>query len=198
MTPSLHAFTPLLAKAPNAELWSNPVDGLLVSVALIISAVGVAVILWGAYCSVLRLIALETAAARGQLPKTDAAAGRLLFATYLLPGLDFLIAGGVIKTLAVSDWQQAAVLGGIVMVRTLLGLGMKWEAASACVEESPAAGEGVAAPADSPEATNKRADTIDVKAAPAAGERPAPPPASPGASSKPTGDLAAVGAHTVR
>jgi hypothetical protein len=60
-----------------------------------------------------------------------------LFATYLLHGLDFLIAGGVIKTLAVSDWHQAAVLGGIALVRVLLGVGVKWDAGSAPVEVSP-------------------------------------------------------------
>jgi uncharacterized membrane protein len=125
---------------------------LIVSVATIIMAIGVVIVIWGAYSSVLRLITLETANARLRLPSTDTAPVRLLFAAYLLHGLDFLIAGGVIKTLAVSDWQQAAVLGGIVLVRLLLGAGVKLEAGSASVEmsppllESPAAAKNGASP----------------------------------------------------
>jgi uncharacterized membrane protein len=133
----LMALPPVFATEPSAGLWANPIEGLIVSVATIIMAIGVAIVIWGAYSSVLRLITLETASARLRLPSTDTAPVRLLFASYLLHGLDFLIAGGVIKTLAVSDWHQAAVLGGIALVRVLLGLGVKWEAGSAPVEASP-------------------------------------------------------------
>jgi uncharacterized membrane protein len=128
---------PFFATQPDAGWWANPLDGLIVSLATIIMAIGVAIVIWGAYCSVLRLIALETATARSRLASTDTAPVRLLFAAYLLSGLDFLIAGGVIKTLAVSDWRQAAVLGGIVLVRLLLGVGVKWEAGSPSVPMSP-------------------------------------------------------------
>jgi uncharacterized membrane protein len=155
MSSRLIAFAPVVATEPNAGVWANPVDGLIVSVATIIMAVGVAIVIWGAYCSVIRLIAVETATARLRSPNTDTAPVRLSFAAYLLPGLDFLIAGSVIKTLAVSDWHQAAVLGSIVLVRVLLGVGMKWEAGPASAEKSSlfletslaAAAEAVAATA---------------------------------------------------
>jgi hypothetical protein len=52
--------------------------------------------------------------------------GRLVFATYLLPGLDFLTAGSVVKTLAAPDWQQATLLASLVFARTLVGLGLRW------------------------------------------------------------------------
>jgi uncharacterized membrane protein len=138
---------------------------LIVSVATIIMAVGVVIVIWGAYSSVLRLITLETATARLRLPSTDTAPARLLFAAYLLPGLDFLIAGGVIKSLAVSDWQQAAVLGGIVLVRLLLGAGVKWEAGSASVKMSPPLPESPAAPknGDSPSMQLPAPSTLDAK-----------------------------------
>ena len=114
------------AAAWQGELWANPVTGLTVSLSLIISGIGVAVIAWGAYSSVLRLIESETAAARGQLPRADAVMGRLVFATYLLPGLDFLTAGSVVKTLAAPDWQQAVLLASLVFARTLVALGLRW------------------------------------------------------------------------
>jgi uncharacterized membrane protein len=112
--------------AGQGEFWANPVTGLITSLSLIISGIGVAVIAWGAYSSVLRLIESETAAARTQLPRADAVMGRLVFATYLLPGLDFLTAGSVVKTLAAPDWQLAAMLASLVFARTLVALGLRW------------------------------------------------------------------------
>jgi uncharacterized membrane protein len=138
MTSQLIALAPIFATEPGPGIWANPVDGLIVSVAAILTAIGVGIIIWGAYCAVLRLIALEATTARLRLPSTDTAPVRLLFAAYLLAGLDFLIAGGVIRTLAGSDWQQLSALGGIVLVRILLGVGMKWQAPSASLDMPPA------------------------------------------------------------
>jgi uncharacterized membrane protein len=135
---------PLFAADANPGLWANPIDGLVVSVAMILMAIGVAIIVWGAYGSVLRFIALETAAARGRAATPDLTPVRLLFAVYLLPGLDFLIAGGVIKTLAVSDWRQITVLGALVLIRALLGVSTRWEAGSTSAVASPALPDGIA------------------------------------------------------
>jgi uncharacterized membrane protein len=117
-------FLPLFAE--QTELWSNSVAGLIVPISLIISGIGVAVIAWGTYSSVLRLIASETAAARGQLSKAEAVNDRFVFATYLVSGLDFLTAGSVIKAVVVPDWQQAGLLASLVFARTLVGLGLRW------------------------------------------------------------------------
>jgi uncharacterized membrane protein len=137
MTFLSHAWAPLFASDPNPGFWAGPVDGLVVSISLIIRAVGVAIIVWGAYCGVLRMIALETAAVRQRSPSTDVAAARLQFSTYLLAGLDFLIAGGVIRTLGVWEWPQAAALGGVVLVRATLGLVVKWEGSSLSTPTAP-------------------------------------------------------------
>jgi uncharacterized membrane protein len=126
MTSVFSGFGPVLAEQPPA--WTGPVAGLTVALSLIVSGIGVAVILWGAYSAVLALITAETAAARGQLPKADAVTARLLFATYLLPGLDFVIAGSVIKALAAPDWQQATLVGGFALARALVGLSLGWGA----------------------------------------------------------------------
>jgi hypothetical protein len=100
--------------------------GLIVALSQVVSGTGLAVIAWGIYCSVLRLIATETAAARGQLTQADALAGRAVFSSYLIPALDFMVAGSLIKTFVVSDWQQAAWLASLVFARTLIGLGLRW------------------------------------------------------------------------
>jgi uncharacterized membrane protein len=180
----------LLANQPGVEMWNNPIDALLLSAALIVSAVGVAVILWGAYCSVLRLIASESAAARDPGPSTPSPAGRQLFATYLLPGLDFLIAGGVIKTLAIADWQQGAVLGGIVVVRTLLGLSTKWEGSRSIAGEESRPRLGPSAEAGA--ATGQGAEGADRAAERPTGQPTAAAPPFPETRHNPNGDLAAA------
>jgi uncharacterized membrane protein len=143
MTATLGA-APLFADQP--DVWTGPVAGLAGSLSLIVSGIGVVVIVWGAYSSVLRMIASETAAARGQLSKADAATGRAVFATYLLPGLDFLAAGCAIKTLAAPDWQQAALLGGLVLARTLISLSLRWGVAPVGVKEAVPAAPRLAPP----------------------------------------------------
>jgi uncharacterized membrane protein len=155
--------------AGQGELWANPVTGLIVSLSLIISGIGVAVIAWGAYSSVLRLIASETAAARGQLPRADAVMARLVFATYLLPGLDFLTAGSVVKTLAAPDWQQAVLLASLVFARTLVALGLRWGVTPlAALAALPPVTEQLAtppAPAESLRATAENQAPVEAPAA---------------------------------
>jgi uncharacterized membrane protein len=137
MTIGYPEFGPLVAQLPASEAWTNPFNGLILALALIVNAVGIGVILWGVYGSVLRLLATESAA-RGQDTRSGVVAGRSLFAAYLLPGLDFLIAGSLIKTIAASDWLPVLVLGGIVAVRTLVGLSLKWEGTSNPALKEPA------------------------------------------------------------
>lgn len=127
MLPCLYASAALLAdKAP--EVAANPAHGLIDSLALIVGTAGAGVIVWGAYCSVIRLIAAEAAAARGQAPKGEPAAHRQPFTSYLLLGLEFVIAANVIKALLTPDWQHIAVLAGVVLVRAFIGLNLRWEA----------------------------------------------------------------------
>jgi uncharacterized membrane protein len=112
--------------AQQAELGASSLTGLIVSLSMVVSGIGLVIIAWGTYSSLPRLIATETAAARGQLPQADALAGRSVFACYLIPALDFMAAGSLIKTFAVPDWQQAALLASLVFARTLIGLNLRW------------------------------------------------------------------------
>jgi uncharacterized membrane protein len=144
---------PLFADQPSAEFWSSPVPTITGALALVVGAVGVAVILWGAYNAVVRLIGSAMAGPREPTPRPYSAPARLLFLSYLLPGLEFLLAAGLIKTLGSPDWQQAAVLVGLVLVRTLLALTLKWEAAPGglLAEVEPAQTPGrLPAPRDEP------------------------------------------------
>jgi uncharacterized membrane protein len=119
--------TSILANQGTTELLLNPVNGLMTFLALLISLVGVAVIVWGAYVTLVRLIAAETTAAPGAMTKPDESSGNFVLTSYLLQGLDFILAGMVIKMAVVADWQQVVVLAGIGLLRTFLALTKRWE-----------------------------------------------------------------------
>src|SRR5262249_40618852 len=119
------------------ETWTNSVSGLVDPVAFIVGAVGAGVIVWGTYTAVVRLLSTETAAAPGQAVK-PAPVNPPLFAAYLLLGLEFIIAANVIKTLTTPDWQHVALLGVVVMVRTLVSLSLRWENAAGWTLRAPA------------------------------------------------------------
>jgi hypothetical protein len=134
-------------------LFADPMElgaglaGLIVALSQVVSGIGLAIIAWGTYSSVLRLIATETAALRGHLPKADALAGRVVFATYLLPALDFMVAGGLIKAFAVPDWQLAALLASLVFARSMIGISLRWGITPALdLPALPRVAEQIAAP----------------------------------------------------
>jgi uncharacterized membrane protein len=126
MAITCHSFGPLLADA-SADSWAGLGLGFLSLLALLVGSIGIAGIVWGAYSAVVRQIAAEAGAAQGQASRADTPPGRPVFFGYLLAGLEFLIAGCLIKTLAAPDWQQACVLASLVLARTLLGLSARWE-----------------------------------------------------------------------
>jgi uncharacterized membrane protein len=130
MAAGFHFPVAVLAEQSPTDFWTSTGQGVISALALIVSAVGVVLIVWGAYHAVVRLIAAEMVAGREPMSKRDPPLGRFLFGAYLLAGLEFLIAGGVIRTLARPDWQHAVTLAALVLVRTLLGLSLKSEANS--------------------------------------------------------------------
>jgi uncharacterized membrane protein len=152
-------FCSLLADQVATDFWTSAGQAVISPLALIVSAAGIAVIVWGAYSSAVRLIAAEGATVRGQAPSSEGPPVRFLFLSYLLPGLEFLIAGGVIRTLVTPDWQQALALGSLVLARSLLGLSLKSEAnAGAAVDGAIPRPKRLAAPPPSLEAPAEACD----------------------------------------
>lgn len=148
MLPCLRACAALFAEQTGAVATANPAYSLLESLSMVVGAAGAGVIVWGAYCSVVRLIAAETALARGQTPRSETS-GRPVFATYVLLGLEFLIAANIIKTLVTPDWQHVAMLAGIVVIRAVISLNLRWEASRAFGAREPAPVERLIAPPES-------------------------------------------------
>jgi uncharacterized membrane protein len=125
----LNAAAPAFAEVSRAELLSNPVFGLAESLSLIVGAVGVAVILWGAYSTAVRLIGSQFAPTRRLSPMAWPETVCQQLSSHLLLGLDFLTGAGLIRALVAPDWLNVAVLGGIVLIRTVTSFSRRWEVA---------------------------------------------------------------------
>jgi uncharacterized membrane protein len=94
----------------------------------LVGAVGVGVLLGGAYSTVVRLIGGQVAAAREAPAGPPQDAPGQPFRSSLLLSLDFLIGAAVIETLVAADWKAIATLGGLVAARAAAGFVVRWEA----------------------------------------------------------------------
>lgn len=89
-------------------------------ISLAIGIIGVAVIVWGVF-----RVTLMTIKAEFKLCPTPAECMkretlRLQLGSYLLLGLEFLIAADIIKTIRDPELKEMAVLGSIVAIRTVI------------------------------------------------------------------------------
>jgi uncharacterized membrane protein len=116
----------VLALAP--ESMSNTLSGLIGSLSFLVGAVGVGILLCGAYSTVVRLIGSQIAGARGASTGPEQEAPGQPLTSSILLSLDFLIGAGIIQTLIAADWQHVAALCGMVAVRAVAGLSFRWEA----------------------------------------------------------------------
>ncbi len=93
----------------------------------LLRALGILVIIWGVVCAATQLVRMESRRLRGKEYKLEAVALRQHLVYYLLLGLEFLIAVDVIETLLNPDWNELGILGGLIVVRTLVSLSLTWE-----------------------------------------------------------------------
>ena len=87
---------------------------------LILGAVGVAVIVWGALLTIFRLIKLELKRLKYKTVYRKRELVRYLFASYLILALEFFIAADIIKTVIHPSFEEIAILASIVAIRTVI------------------------------------------------------------------------------
>ena len=85
-----------------------------------IGIIGMAIIVWGVALSLSRVIRLELSQIKGRVICREREALRHQLGSYLLLGLEFLIAADIIRTITDPTLQEVAILGGIVAIRTVL------------------------------------------------------------------------------
>lgn len=89
-------------------------------ISTIIGIVAVIIITWGAILVLLDLLRLEISRFKGKKPYYKRAVLRHLFGSYLLLGLEFLIAADIILTITRPTLEEIAILGSIVVIRTII------------------------------------------------------------------------------
>ncbi len=89
-------------------------------VAWIIGLMGILVIVYGSIISVIKFLNIEQKRIKGNISLKDTDILRLTLGTYLLFGLEFLIAADIIRTILKPSIEEVAILGAIVAIRTVI------------------------------------------------------------------------------
>ncbi len=97
----------------------------LVSIA--IGLVGCLIMTYGVAIAFLRFFKVEWLFWGGQQPQREREALRNQLAYYLLLSLEFLIAADIIDTIVQPGLEELAILGGILVIRTVISLSLSWE-----------------------------------------------------------------------
>jgi len=92
-----------------------------------IGVLGVLVIVFGVLSGLVRFVRAEFSAARGLIVDEERKKLRHVLGYYLLLGLEFLIAADIIDTLMKPRVQDLAVLGSIVIIRTIISYSLNAE-----------------------------------------------------------------------
>lgn len=97
-------------------------DSFLNTLATIISVTSLLIVTYGALIGVLSFLRNEVRRFTGGFSITNIRKLRATFGTYLLLGLEFLIASDILKTVLEPSLNELAILGGIVVLRTILSV----------------------------------------------------------------------------
>ena len=96
--------------------------GFLNTLATIISVTSLLIVTYGALIGVISFFRNELKRLTGNYSITNIRKLRAVFGTYLLLGLEFLIASDILKAVLEPTLNELAILGGIVVLRTVLSV----------------------------------------------------------------------------
>jgi len=94
-----------------------------------IGIIGVAIIVWGVILITSRIVRLEIRRLRQKSIYSERETLRHQLGSYLLFGLEFLIAADIIGTITHPTLNDMAVLGSIVLIRTIISYFLEKEVA---------------------------------------------------------------------
>lgn len=81
----------------------------------------IAVILWGVLLGLVEVVRYELRRIRKKAQLDSLKQVRHVVGSYLLLGLEFLIAADIIRTIIQPSLEDLAILGSIVVIRTVIG-----------------------------------------------------------------------------
>jgi len=93
---------------------------MLINLALIVGFIAIAIIVWGVVLGAIELVQYEFLRLRSRSTALNLNEIRHIVASYLLLGLEFLIAADIIRTIAEPTLEDLAILGGLVVIRTVI------------------------------------------------------------------------------
>lgn len=82
----------------------------------VISYIGIGIILWGVVRSVLDIVNNYVSKKKDTFFRS----ARMVLCQHIVFGLEFMVAGDVIRTIILPDYHTLAILGGLVVIRTVL------------------------------------------------------------------------------
>ena len=85
---------------------------------LLLNILGASVIVWGVVIAVFQFLKKEAVDRSKAMQLNEVI--RICLGSYLVLGLEFFIAGDVIKTVITPTWDSLGILGAIVVIRTVL------------------------------------------------------------------------------
>lgn len=88
--------------------------------ATVISVLSLLIVTYGALIAILAFLKNEWKRFSGGYSNLNLRRLRANFGTYLLLGLEFLIASDILKTVLEPSLDELAILGGVVLLRTVL------------------------------------------------------------------------------
>lgn len=94
--------------------------GFVEAVAPWIEAIGIAVVLWGALEGLFRLVLRIKSTLLMESGIAPISHVRIAIGEKTALGLDFFLAGDIIQTIIIPTWESLAMLGGIVVIRTVI------------------------------------------------------------------------------
>ena len=103
-------------------------------VELVISIISVVVVIYGALIAFLAIVKTEFMRLKGKYSILRLRVIRADLGTYLLLGLELLIAADVLKTILEPGMNELLILGGIVILRTILSFFLNKEIQEALEE----------------------------------------------------------------
>ncbi len=89
-------------------------------IATAIALVGSGVITWGAILTTIRFVKLEISLGKPENKLHDRETTRYQFGTYLVLGLDFMLAADIIHTIHNPQLDELYILGIIVVIRSVI------------------------------------------------------------------------------
>ena len=90
--------------------------------AVAISIISLLIVVYGAVIALYAFLKNELKRFTGNFSATNIRKLRAELGTYLLLGLEFLIASDILKTVLEPSLDELAILGGVVVLRTILSI----------------------------------------------------------------------------